>query len=65
MSHRSGTYWAWRMIDRHRNRENINEHQIEYALKAIETVHSRRPIHGSPTYRFDDEDILRAKAVPR
>jgi hypothetical protein len=65
MSHRSGTYWAWRMIDRHRNRENINMHQIEFALAAIEQVHGRRPIHDSPGYLFEDDERLRAKVGPR
>ena len=57
--------WAWSMLDRARGRQNINAHQIEIALAAIETAHGRRPIHGSPTYAFDDEEILRAKVGPR
>jgi hypothetical protein len=32
---------------------------------ARETVHGRRPIHGSPTYQFDDETRLREKVVAR
>jgi hypothetical protein len=57
--------WAWRLIDRHRNREHIDGNQIENALKAISNVHGRAPRHGSPTYEFDCEDELRAKATPR
>lgn len=57
--------WAWAMLDRFRARQNVNEHQIEYALAAIETVHGRRPIHGSPIYEFDGEAELRAKHAPR
>jgi hypothetical protein len=62
---RVGLYFAWKLIDRFRARQNVNTHQIEFALKAIETVHGRRPIHGSPTYQFDDETRLREKVVAR
>jgi len=65
MSGRTGLYFAWRMLDRYRNREAINEHQIEFALKAIESVHGRRPIAGSPTYEFDDESALRGRHAPK
>lgn len=57
--------WAWRLIDRHRDREQIDGNQIETALKAIANVHGRAPIHGSPTSAFDDEERLRAKVGPR
>ncbi|MFL9994318.1 hypothetical protein PQR34_28960 [Paraburkholderia sediminicola] len=57
--------WAWRIIDIRRARGQVDEHQIEYALNAIEAVHGRRPIHGSPTYAFDDEERLRVKVGPR
>ncbi|MBB5543316.1 hypothetical protein A8H39_10970 [Paraburkholderia fungorum] len=65
MSGRVGLYWAWLMLDRFRARQNINARQIEIALAAIETAHGRRPIHGSPTYEFDDEERLRVKVGPR
>ncbi|SIO39280.1 hypothetical protein SAMN05444172_1572 [Burkholderia sp. GAS332] len=65
MSHRERLYWAWLMLDRFRAKQNINPHQIEYALKAIETVHGRRPISGSPIYEFEGETELRAKHAPR
>ncbi|MFL9987633.1 hypothetical protein [Paraburkholderia sediminicola] len=65
MSGRVGLYWAWLMLDRFRARQNINAHQIEIALAAIEAAHGRRPIHGSPTYEFDDEQRLREKVVAR
>ncbi|MFM0752620.1 hypothetical protein [Paraburkholderia strydomiana] len=48
------------MIDRRRNRENINEHQIEMALTAIAKVTGR-----SPTYEFDDEAALRNRHAPK
>jgi hypothetical protein len=62
---RVGLYWAWLMLDRFRAKQAINPHQIEYALNAIEAVHGRRPIHGSPTYEFEDEQRLREKVVAR
>ncbi|NYH24673.1 hypothetical protein [Paraburkholderia bryophila] len=65
MSGRNGLYFAWKLIDRYRNREAINEHQIEFALKAIETVTGRRPIHGSQALEFEDEARLREKVVAR
>jgi hypothetical protein len=57
--------WAWRLIDRHRRREHIDSNQIGQALKAIASVTGRAPIHGSPTYEFDDEAALRTRHVPR
>lgn len=65
MSHRSGKYGAWRMIDRHRNREKLTQHQLDFVLAAIEQVHGRRSINGSPMYEFSDESALRGKHVPR
>jgi hypothetical protein len=65
MSGRTGLYWAWRMLDRFRARQDINPHQIEQAIAAIANVHGRSPKHGSPTYEFDDEAMLRQKATPR
>lgn len=53
--------WAWKLIDRRRNRENITPHQIEFALAAIANLTGRSPISGSPTYDFDDEATLRAR----
>jgi hypothetical protein len=57
--------WAWRILDRHRRRDTLTPHQIEMALSAIKSAHGRHPIHGSPTYAFDDEVALRAKHSPR
>ena len=57
--------WAWKMIDRHRRRDKIDSNQIEQALKAIENVTGRRPIHGLPTHEFHDEATLRLKVAPR
>jgi hypothetical protein len=57
--------WAWRLIDRHRNREHIDSNQMEHALAAIANVTGRAPIHGSPTYEFDDEQRLREKVIAR
>lgn len=65
MSHRSGTYWAWRMIDRHRNREKLTQHQLDFALAAIEQVTGRKPIPGDPGYQFEGEAALREKMVAR
>lgn len=65
MSGRTGLFWAWLMLDRFRAKQYINAHQIEFALAAIEQVHGRRPIHGSPTYEFEDEQRLREKVVAR
>lgn len=65
MSHRTGLYWAWLMLDRYRAKQNISSHQIDFALTAIEAVHGRRPIHGSPMYEFEDEVRLREKVVAR
>ncbi|MGY6161862.1 hypothetical protein [Paraburkholderia strydomiana] len=42
--------WAWRMIDRHRRRESVRPHQVEFALAAIANVTGRHPIHRSPTH---------------
>jgi hypothetical protein len=58
---RVGLYWAWLMLDRFRASQAINPHQIEFALKAIESVLGRRPISGSPTYEFHNESALRGK----
>jgi hypothetical protein len=33
--------WAWRLIDRHRRREGVNQHQLEIAMQAIEKVTGR------------------------
>jgi hypothetical protein len=57
--------WAWKMLDRHRRRENVNAHQIDFALAAIANATGRAPIRGSPTHEFDDEERLRLKAAPR
>ncbi|QIE23543.1 hypothetical protein SBC1_14300 [Caballeronia sp. SBC1] len=65
MSGRTGLYFAWRMLDRYRNREAINEHQIEFALAAIANATGRAPIHGSPTYEFESEAALRGRHAPK
>ncbi|MGF6772897.1 hypothetical protein P3T18_005391 [Paraburkholderia sp. GAS199] len=65
MSGRTGFYFAKRLIDRYRNREKLTQHQIEFALAAIEQVHSRRAIHGLATFEFEDEQRLREKVAAR
>lgn len=57
--------WAWKLIDRKRTRENVSAHQIEIVLAAIANVTGRAPIHGSPTYEFDDEAALRNRHAPK
>ncbi|MFX1716722.1 hypothetical protein [Paraburkholderia sp. A1RO-5L] len=57
--------WAWRILDRRRARENVDENQIAQALAAIANVHGRAPIPGSLTYEFTDEAALRAKHAPK
>jgi hypothetical protein len=64
MSGRTGLYWAWRILDRYRARQDIHAHQIEQALAAIANVTGRSPNPG-PNYEFADEDVLRRKVSPR
>jgi hypothetical protein len=57
--------FAWKILDRGRNREAVSAHQIEFALQAIENVTGRAPIHGSPTYEFENEAALRGRHTPK
>ncbi len=48
--------WAWRLIDGHRAGRRVTQHQIDFALEAIERVTGRRPSSGT---HYDDEGRLR------
>jgi hypothetical protein len=54
--------WAFRIFDDVRAGRNVAARQIEVAQEAVFNVTGRMP---SANFKYDDEDELRSRYVPR